>query len=205
MQAILVALCGTIFFGLAGYIGTLVGNAVAETLPRFSDGPEASLPPVVTLVAASALIGAFVTTHAAAPVQVLLIAIVLCALVAIWCCDVRTGLVPDLFTLAPLGVMLAVALWQHEWWMFVSAAVPFVPFAMAAALSRGRGMGWGDVKLVALGGAVLGAHLALVAFAAACMLAVAINYTRGRKRGAIAFAPYLAAAIACAIPIGMLR
>lgn len=205
MQLAIVALCGSLFFGLAGYIGTLVGNTVAETLPRFSDGPEASLPPVAALVGASALIGAFVAWHAVAPVQVLLIAIVICALVAIWCCDVRTGLVPDLFTLAPLGVMLAVALWQHEWWMFVSAAVPFAPFAIAAALSRGRGMGWGDVKLVALGGAVLGAQLALVAFAVACMVAVGVSYKRGRKNGVIAFAPYLAAAIAVAIPVGMLR
>ena len=201
----LTALCGSIFFGLAALVGVLVGNAVAETLPRLPDAPEASRPPVRALIVASALLGAFVASHAAAPMQVLLVALLVTALVALWCCDVRTGLVPDLFTLVPLALMLAIALWQHEWWMFVSAAVPFVPFAMAAALSRGRGMGWGDVKLVALGGAVLGAQLALVAFAAACMLAVAINYTRGRKRGAIAFAPYLAAAIACAIPIGMLR
>ncbi len=156
---LLAALLGAAFFALAAYVGTLVGNAVADTLPRFDDGPPSGRPPIAVLIGASAFIGAFTATHAVAPTQVLLIALVCTALVAILCCDVRTGIVPDYFTLVPLGVMLAIALWSHEWWMFVSAAVPFLPFAVAAALSRGRGMGWGDVKLVALGGAVLGAQL----------------------------------------------
>lgn len=202
---LLAALLGAVFFALAAYVGALVGNAVADTLPRFDDGPPSGRPPIVALIVAGALIGAFTATRAVVPVQIFLIALVCTSLVAIWCCDVRTGIVPDSFTLAPLIVMLAIALWKHEWWMFVSAGVPFLPFAIAAALSRGRGMGWGDVKLAALGGAVLGAQLSLVAFALACMVAVGVSYATGRKRGAIAFAPYLAAAIGVALPIGLMR
>jgi leader peptidase (prepilin peptidase)/N-methyltransferase len=125
--------------------------------------------------------------------------------VAVWITDARRGIVPDVFTLGPLAIMLLIGLWQHEWWLFVSAAVPFVPFAAAAMLSRGRGMGWGDVKLVALGGAVLGAQMSVLAFAVACIAAVAFSYMRGRKHGPIAFAPYLASAIGLAIPVGILH
>jgi leader peptidase (prepilin peptidase)/N-methyltransferase len=202
---IVAALLGAAFFTLAAFVGASIGNVVADTLQRFDDGPPPGHPPVPWLIGASAVIGAFAATHAAAPSQLLFIAIVCTALVAAWCCDVRTGIVPDLFTLVPLAMMLAVALWQHEWWLWISAFVPFVPFALAALLSRGRGMGWGDVKLVALGGAVLGAQLSLLAFALACVVAVGVNYFWGRKRGAIAFAPYLVAAIGAALPIGMLR
>lgn len=202
---ILAAILGALFFALAAYVGTLLGNAMADTLVRFDDGPVPQTPPAHALLAACAIIGAVCAIQAVVPAQLLLFAIVCCALVAIWCCDVRTGIVPDVFTLVPLGIILVVALWAHEWWIFVSAIVPFAPFAAAAALSRGRGMGWGDVKLAALGGGVLGAQLSLVAFALACIAVVIVARMQGRNREAIAFAPYLAAAIGLALPIGMLR
>lgn len=202
---IVAALLGAAFFALAAFVGTLLGNTVAEQLQRFDDGPLPAAPPVRGLLIGSAIIGAIAATHAAVPAQLVLVAVVCTALVAIWCCDVRTGIIPDIFTLVPLGIILAVALWAHEWWIFVSTIVPFVPFAAAAALSRGRGMGWGDVKLAALGGGVLGAQLSLLAFALACIAAVVIARVRGRKAEAIAFAPYLAAAIGLALPIGMFR
>jgi prepilin signal peptidase PulO-like enzyme (type II secretory pathway) len=62
-------------------------------------------------------------------------------------------------------------------------------------------MGWGDVKLAALGGAVLGGETALLAFAVGAVVAVLVAYRRGRQRQVIAFAPYLAAAIAVALPL----
>lgn len=199
------AVLGALFFAAAGFLGVLLGSTFADRITPFADGPPQEQPPVIALIVACALLGAIVATHAVAQSQVLLIALVCVALVAIWVTDARRGIVPDAFTLGPLAIMLTVALWKHEWWLFVSAAVPFVPFAIAAVLSRGRGMGWGDVKLVALGGAVLGAQLSVLAFAVACLAAVGISYARGRKQGAIAFAPYLASAIGIAIPLGLWR
>lgn len=199
------AILGALFFAAAGYLGSLLGVTFADRLPRLTGAPPPQHAPIVVLIAACAAIGATVVTHASSQGQIMLIAIVCVALVAIWITDARRGIVPDVFTLGPLSIMLLVALWQHEWWLLISAGLPFIPFAVAAMLSRGRGMGWGDVKLVALGGAVLGAQTAILAFAVACLAAVAINYRRGRKSGPIAFAPYLAAAIGLAIPIGILR
>lgn len=202
------AFLGAVFFALAASVGVLLANAVADHITPLPDGPPPSPPPILWLVAGCAAIGAVVVAHAlvlgAAPAQIAVVALVCVALVACWVCDARTGIVPDYFTLGPLAAILAVALWQRDWWLIASAAIPFVPFALAALLSRGRGMGWGDVKLVALGGALLGAQTAVLAFAVACLAAVAWSYLRGRTRGPIAFAPYLAAAIGIAIPLGVL-
>ncbi len=201
---IIASLLGALFFGAAGYAGSILGLLFAERIERFPDGPEPGRAPVPFLIAGCAIIGAVVAAHADRG-QVLLIAIVCAALVAIWITDSIGGIVPDVFTLGPLGLILIVALAQHNWFAFGSAAIPFVPFAFVAMVSRGRGMGWGDVKLVALGGALLGAEISVLAFSAACIVAVVLNYARGRRRGPIAFAPYLAAAIGLAIPVGLLR
>jgi leader peptidase (prepilin peptidase)/N-methyltransferase len=79
----------------------------------------------------------------------------------------------------------------------------FVPFAVAALASRGLGMGWGDVKLVALGGAVLGWEAAILAFGCACALAVIVALARKRRHEPLAFAPYLVAAIALPLTAGL--
>jgi prepilin signal peptidase PulO-like enzyme (type II secretory pathway) len=197
-------LLGALFFAAAGYLGALLGITFADRLQTLPDGPAPQRAPVAILIAGCAVIGAVVSTHVTSPPNILLIAIICVALVAVYITDARRGIVPDVFTIGPLAIMLLIALWQHEWQLLVAVGVPFVPFAIAAALSRGRGMGWGDVKLVALGGAILGARISILAFAGACIAAVAINYLRGNKRGPIAFAPYLASAIGLAIPLGML-
>lgn len=193
---------GAAFFAAAALLGVLLGNAFAQRITPFADGPPQERVPVLTLITACGVLGAVITPRAPAP-QLVLMALVCGSLVAIWVTDARRGIVPDAFTLGPLAIMLTLALLQHQWWPFISAAAPFVPFAIAALLSRGRGMGWGDVKLAALGGAVLGAQLSVVAFMLACLAAAVINYARGRKRGAIAFAPYMVCAIGIFIPLGM--
>lgn len=198
------AILGALFFAAAGYLGAIAGLWFAERIEPLPDAPKPGKAPVGALIAACGAIGAIVTMHGNQG-QVLLIAVVCIALVAIWITDTTRGVVPDVFTLGPLGLILILAVWQHDWLIFVSAAIPFVPFAAAAMLSRGRGMGWGDVKMVALGGALLGAQTAVLVFAFACLAAVALNYLRGHRSGPIAFAPYLAAAIGLAIPLGILR
>jgi len=198
------AVLGALFFAAAGYVGAILGLWYTEKLEALPGGPPPGKAPAGLLIAACAVIGAVVTTHGTQG-QVLLVAVVCVALVAIWITDTARGVVPDAFTLGPLALILLLAVWQHDWLVLFSAGVPFVVFATAAALSRGRGMGWGDVKLVALGGALLGVQTAVLAFALACLAAVVLSYARGRRSGPIAFAPYLAAAIGLAIPLAALR
>lgn len=193
---------GAVLFAAAAYIGIVLANALK--LRRFDDGPDAGTPPIPWILGGAAVVGAVVVSHAVSPAQILILALVCLSLAAIWCTDIRYGIVPDQFTLIPLAVIFAYAGWHREWAYFTGAAVPFVPFAAAAALSGGRGMGWGDVKIAALGGAVLGAQNALLAFAFGCIVAAIINFAQGRRGVPIAFAPYLACAIALGIPAGVL-
>ncbi len=193
---------GALFFGLAGYVGVLLAGTLQ--FDRFEDGPKPSEPPIAVILTGCAIEGALILAHGATPSQIVVFAIVISALAAVWCTDVRFGIVPDVFTLVPLGIILLFGIVQREPEFFVSAAVPFVPFALAAMMSKGRGMGWGDVKLAALGGAVLGGRIALLAFTLSCLVAVFYSYVRGRRGEPIAFAPYLAVAIGAAMPLGAL-
>ena len=127
----------------------------------------------------------------------LALAMLVCApLIACWYSDVSRGIVPDVFTLLPLAALIVVALVLHTWEPIVAALVVAFPFALAASLSHGLGMGWGDVKLVALGGAVLGIEDAVLACMVACGLAILIAWLRGKGRDPVAFAPYLVGSIA---------
>ncbi len=139
------------------------------------------------------------------PLQIAVDAVVVFALVACWCSDSLCGIVPDVFTLIPLAIVLLLSIVRGNWWAVASAAILLAPFAVAAMMSRGRGMGWGDVKLVALAGAALGAPLGLLAMAAACIAAVVGYKIKGIRQGPIAFAPYIAAAIGFALPLGTAR
>jgi prepilin signal peptidase PulO-like enzyme (type II secretory pathway) len=83
----------------------------------------------------------------------------------------------------------------------VSLAIVTIPFAIAAFASKGMGMGWGDVKLVALGAALLDIQTSILMYAAACMVACGIAFARRKRTEPIAFAPYLATAIAIGLII----
>jgi prepilin signal peptidase PulO-like enzyme (type II secretory pathway) len=111
------------------------------------------------------------------------------------------GIIPDYFTLAPLALVAFYVLLHHAWFVGISAIVLFIPFALAALISHGRGMGWGDAKLVAFGGAVLGMQSALLGFALACFAATFVSVLRDRGKTPVAFGPYLVAAIAIVIAV----
>lgn len=191
---------GAVFFAAAAYAGILSASLLRiESLP---DSPQPAQPPVLWIIGLSAIVGAFVTAHASSPGAIALLA-GLCAILAAVCCtDMQYGIVPDAFTLLPLAALLAYAVAARQWQIPVSAAVPFIPFAIVAGISHGKGIGWGDVKLAALGGAVLGAQTATVAFTLSCFAAVLVAHLRGQRGAPIAFAPYLAGAIAAAMPLG---
>jgi prepilin signal peptidase PulO-like enzyme (type II secretory pathway) len=200
MLAVLVT---AVFFASAGWAGALLSQIVCATREPLSDAPPSHPAPVPFLVAASGLIGGTLALHDVASWQLAIYALVCLALVACWCSDAEHGIVPDEFTLIPFALILVVAIGTRQWWFVASAAILLVPFATAAIVSKGYGLGWGDVKLAALGGLVLGAPAALLMFSVACLLAVIVGKLTRAKDVPIAFAPYLAAAIGIAIPLGV--
>ncbi|MBV9717940.1 MAG: prepilin peptidase [Candidatus Eremiobacteraeota bacterium] len=199
----IVTAAAAIFFGALAIMGALAGRAICAGVEPAADGPATGTPPYAVLVVGSALIGGFLLAAKFTPLEIGIAAIVLFALVACWCTDVICGMVPDAFTLVPLAALLLFSFAQHDWWIAFSAAIAFAPFAVAALFTRGYGMGWGDAKLVALCGAALGAPVAAMALAVACAAAVVGYRLAGAARSPIAFAPYIAAATAVALPLGL--
>jgi Flp pilus assembly protein protease CpaA len=194
------------FFGCLAYLGMQLSCLACAEIAPFDDGPLPGNPPGIWLILGSALLGAVLMGLGAQPFALGIAALVLLALVAVWCSDASCGVIPDVFTLGPVAAIALFLAIHHQWGQLLWALVPIVPFAVAAAASHGRGMGWGDVKLCAIAGLALGAPLALFALACACALVVCVHRLKHLRRDQpIAFAPYIATAIALALPLGVMR
>lgn len=182
-------------FGLFAYAGSLVAGVFYADLPVLADGPAPQVPPIRTIVIVSAILGALCAARNVPPASLAIIALVCGVMAAIWCTDMTHGIIPDALTLIPLGAVILANLYASHWFAAVAAIVPAVPFAFLAWRTKGVGMGWGDVKLAALGGALVGMQDAMLAFALAGVVAVVVTKLRGNASRPLAFAPYLAAAI----------
>lgn len=167
------------------------------------DGPPRGTPPLAIIIAGAAILGGVLVWQNTAPVEIAISAIVVFALVACWYSDMVCGILPDAFTLAPLGAVLLIAIVERNWAILIAAGVAFVPFAIVSYLTKGIGMGWGDTKLVTLCGAALGAPTVIVAMAFASGAAVIAHRVTGGKRGPIALAPYIAVFTALMLPWGV--
>ncbi len=202
---------GALLFACAAIAGIVAASAICARVTGYDDGPESGTPPIVALVAGAALIGGIAGAHAGRHADIGhlgLLAIVTGAFVAAWYCDIVRGVIPDVFSLGPLAAIVVLAFVWHEPRMVVSALIVALPFSVAAYLSRGRGMGWGDVKIAAVSGAMLGVSNALLALALAAFAAGVASRLRkpsliaGAGTAAVAvarpvaFAPYLIGATA---------
>jgi|GEM_PF-1246162 len=124
-------------------------------------------------------------------------------------CDAACGYVFDAVTLPALALLLGIAAGFH-------ALVPCVAgiglaggsMMLLHVVTRGRGLGLGDVKLAACIGAGAGAARALTALGAAFVLgaacaAVLLVCKRAGRRSEMRFAPYLAAGMLVAVSSGV--
>ncbi|MHB8432757.1 MAG: prepilin peptidase [Candidatus Tyrphobacter sp.] len=182
-------------YACAATCGIIAADFVCARIQRHDDGPAPMwLHPAVPIVL-FALLGIVVAARGGNLAQLGTIALLGVPLVGAWYSDARTGIVPDAFTLAPLGIIALGVLLHHTWWIAISAVVVFAAFALAATFSRGRGMGWGDAKLAMLTGAALGLQTSLLALAVACFAATVVSVIRNKGTQPIAFAPYIVVAM----------
>jgi prepilin signal peptidase PulO-like enzyme (type II secretory pathway) len=200
IAALTVALAAALF-GAAGWGGTLVAELLCAVRTPFDDGPAPVAFARWPFALAGAGIGLALAAQGASPARLALLVFVMLALAGCCAADLSCGLLPDPLTLVPLAVVAGAGALVHDWAPIASAAIVFVAFALAAAVSRGRGMGWGDAKLAALGGALLGAREAAFAFMLAALAAAVIARRTSGAGRPIAFGPYLAAAIVAMLPL----
>jgi prepilin signal peptidase PulO-like enzyme (type II secretory pathway) len=128
-----------------------------------------------------------------------LAAVVVALAVACAIADIRTGLIPNTATYPSLAMLFCLACITHTFApSLAGAAAASGSLLFLHALTRGRGMGLGDVKLAACIGAGLGVRRSAVALAAAFILGagagVVLLAARKAKFGdRIPFGPFLAA------------
>lgn len=196
------ALASAAEFGALACAAIVASKTMCTGVVPFDDGPRPGKPRAGWLVATAACVGAVLASRQTSVEGLVLAAVLSAALAACCYSDILCGIVPDAFTLVPLAAVLAYSAILRDAWPAISALIVFAPFALAALLSSGLGMGWGDVKLVTLAAAVLGFQISIVAFSAACFVAAAIALVRRRQTEPIALVPYLAgsAALALAVP-----
>jgi prepilin signal peptidase PulO-like enzyme (type II secretory pathway) len=192
-------------FALCAQAGTILAARLCATRVPFEDGPRPIAAQRWPFALAGAFLGAAAALHTTDFVQLGTLAAVALVLAACAFADLRWGIVPDAFSIPALVLVGLVALLRHDVNLLFGAAVVGLPLAAAAMLSAGRGLGWGDVKLASLGGALLGMQDAPLAVCGACVAAYAGALITRRMSRPVALAPYLAAGIAVALAIDPLH
>lgn len=147
-------------------------------------------------------------------ILVLVLSAALCsALIVISVIDWRTFEIPlgtNIFILVLGVIRLAANIYVYglegDWLEFVIGFfVVSVPLAVIYYASKGRAIGGGDVKLMAVAGLFLGWKLALVALIAGCLYGSVIHIIRMKVSGQgkqLAMGPYLSAGIITALWFG---
>jgi len=195
----MIAALTALLFAAAGWTGAAIAQALCAGRTPYDDGPAPIAVGRWPFAAVAGCVGLAVALRGEGSAQLAMLVLVVLALAGCTAADLACGALPDALTLLPLAAVLAFGALTYDWMPALGAAFVAVPFAACALLTRGRGMGWGDVKLAALGGALLGARGAAFAFTIAAIAAYVVARATGGVRRPIAFGPYLAASIAAAL------
>ena len=128
--------------------------------------------------------------------QALLACLFVSALLALSVIDARTGEIPLGINLAILVLAAAATALDFSNWPthVIGLFAVSVPLLLVWIVTKGAGVGGGDIKLLAAAGLLLGWKLLLFAVVAGCIAAVCVHIPRMalKKAGrALAFGPYL--------------
>ncbi|MEA2690164.1 MAG: hypothetical protein QOD51_2771 [Candidatus Eremiobacteraeota bacterium] len=201
MTIIAIASIAALSFAAAAWAGTLIAGALCAGRVPYADGPAPVAVGRVPFGLSGACVGAALALHGESALHLALLLIVVLALAGCAAADFACGALPDVFTVGALVLVVAAGAAARNVAPALGAATIALPVSAAALATRGRGMGWGDVKLAALGGALLGVADAMFAFLLAAVAAYVIARRGAGVRGPIAFGPYLAASIAVTLTV----
>lgn len=132
--------------------------------------------------------------------EFLLIFIILFSLMGIFMADLISGIIPDEFIVVIIAAAFVLALITNSNLLiqnFAAGFASFVLFLLLYLLTRGRGMGFGDVKFAAAIGFFLGFPNIIIGFYTSFLTAAAVSLIlilAGRKKlrgDTIVFGPFL--------------
>ncbi len=140
-------------------------------------------------------------------VNALLYALLASALIALSVIDFRTYEIPVGFNIWILALGLIRIVTDYANWL--DYAVGFLAVSMFLLLiyffTKGRGIGGGDIKLMAACGLLLGWKLIILAFVLGCIIGSIVHIARMKISGAghvLAFGPYLSVGVMIAALAG---
>jgi prepilin signal peptidase PulO-like enzyme (type II secretory pathway) len=201
MTGILIAVLTGIAFAAMTWLATLYADALCSGIKPYDDGPEPIAFPRFAFPVVAGIVGLATSLHGASPLHLVIFSLVTAALAACAACDMRCGMIPDICSLGALALIAGLAIYEKNQSVAFGAVFVFLPFASAALFSRGRGMGWGDAKLAAVGGGLLGARDATLAFTLASVAAYIVARASGKTKEPIAFGPFLVGSIVIALAL----
>jgi prepilin signal peptidase PulO-like enzyme (type II secretory pathway) len=186
----ILVLCWIVAAGLAFLTVKLSDRAAGDRL-------------VGALAAATGSVVTWDFAHSVAPLGIVLVWSICTVLDASVCAELRTRRVPPLLVLPVSLFAVGVDIYNGNLIALAVGAIIGACFAVAWLQSKGSASGLGDAQLAALAGLTLGLELGTIAIAVACLAAAGISFAR-KRRGAVAFAPYLAATIQAALLFAVL-
>ena len=199
----ILAICVGLVFSAAAWFGAGLGRISCFGRWSFADGPRPVAVGSWIIALAGGYVGLGFAAHHPSIVQVCLISLVIGAFGAAIMSDLALGLIPDIFTIVPLTIFVILSDLGGNGIPAVCAILAGLPFAMLAWVTRGYGMGWGDVKLIALGGAIVGPEESVLVFILASIAAYGVSrLSRSPYRGPVAFGPYLAGGFGVMLILG---
>lgn len=125
-------------------------------------------------------------------------------LLALFISDLFYWTIPDQITFPAILILLVWNIIQGQWWSVLAGLAGVIFFLLLVFITKEKGMGLGDVKLVAVMGLFLGFPKLIVAlylaFLTGAILGVILILTKKRKMGSrIPFGPFLSLATLIAL------
>lgn len=139
--------------------------------------------------------------------QMALACLLASALIVVAVIDARTMEIPSgtTITIFVLGVIAAAADWQNWLSHLIGLFAVSLPLFLLFAATKGRGIGGGDIKLMAGCGLFLGWKLVIFGFFAGCILGAVIHLSLMALKKAsriLSFGPYLSLGVLVSLLFG---
>ena len=165
---------------------------------RYCKAPISPQYPIIE--ASNGLLWLFVAIAKGISVDSLLYALLFSALLTLSVIDFRTYEIPAGINIFILALGLIMTVYHYTEWLdhLIGFFAVSIPLYIIIIVTDGRGIGGGDMKLMATAGMLIGWKLIVLAFALGCIIGAPVHVIRMRLSGAdrvLAMGPYLSIGI----------